>query len=587
MAKKKYPTSQLSVTLAQVIEKSTSLQQSGKIADAAEVYRQWLLSPRSAEQAGVVWFNMAILLRQMADLPGCIKAYRQAIALAPMLYQAAVNLGLALEATGHSEEALAVWQKGLQTTEAQTLLLNHTGRLLEAQKKYPQAERALFKSLVANPDQPDAIQHLIGLRRRQCKWPAVPEWLLDVSSDPKPHLNCGTFMGLAELADPAEQAQAVQRFVERRIIGTQTRLAPLSSYGHSRLRVGYFSGDFKMHAVSILTAELFELHDRSRVEVVGLDYSADDGSPMRKRVLKAFDRHVPLQGLSDEAAAQAIRAAEVDVLVDLTGMTAGARPNILRYKPAPVQVVYLGYMATTGLPEMDYVLVDKFLFPETLRPHFVEKPLYLPRCYQVNDRQRPVGATPSRADCGLPEDKFVFCCFNNSFKLSAEVLQAWSRILLRAQNSVLWLLEDNEFASKRVVQFLQSQGVDSQRIIFAPRMEPHDHVARNRCADLFLDSPPCGAGVTASEAIRAGLPLITLPGSTLVSRVAGSVLHGAGMQDLIMGNWVEYENMAVKLATERGAIEAIKARIQPDCQLFDTPGFVRDLENVLMQVALK
>jgi predicted O-linked N-acetylglucosamine transferase (SPINDLY family) len=586
MSKKSF-FSHSSPTLAHVIERAETFSKKGKLEEAVVIYRQWLGKQQLAEHASFAWYNLAVLLRQMADIPGCIKAYRKAIELGPNLYQASVNLGLALEVTGQSAEALQVWQKALQATEAQNLLLNHMGRLLEEKRQYPQAELALFKSLVANPDQSDVIQHYIGLRRKQCKWPSVPDWLIELSNDPTPQLDCGTLMGLAELADPAEQALAVQRYVDRKMISTQIRLSPTSSYGHARLRVGYFSGDFKMHAVSILTAELFELHDRSRFEVVGLDYAEDDGSPMRQRVLNSFDLHVPLQGLSDKEAAHAIRAAEVDILLDLTGLTGVSRSNILRYKPAPVQLIYLGYMATTCLPEIDYVLVDKFLFPDSLRPHFVEKPLYLPRCYQVNDRQREMGPKPSRMDCDLPEDKFVFCCFNNSFKLSPDVLKAWARILIRAHNSVLWLLEDNEFASERITKFMQSQGVEPQRIIFAPRVQPHEHLARNQCADLFLDSPPCGAGVTASEAIRAGLPLLTLPGPTLVSRVAGSLLHGANLPDLIMEDWLSYENMAVKLATESGAIDALKARIKTDCEIFDTPSFVRDLENLLLEVALK
>lgn len=572
----------VALTLVQAMEKSILLQQTGQWVAAAGIYREWLLVPRDAAQAGAAWFNLGVLLRQLGDLPGCMLAYQQAMAFAPRLYQAAVNLGLAHEALGQRTQALALWQQALPPPEGQALLLNHAGRVLEAGKLFAQAEQALFKSLAHQPNQPDVVQHYIGLRRKQCKWPAVPEWLIEAQHPANPRLDCGPFMGLAELHDPAEQAEAVRRFVQRKVIPPQPRLAPEQPYGHSRLRVGYFSGDFKMHAVSILTAELFELHDRSRVEVLGLDFSIEDGSPMRQRVLKAFDRHVPLQGLSDEAAARAIREAEVDVLIDLTGMTAGARPGVLRYKPAPVQVVYLGYMATTGLPEVDYVLVDKVLFPDELRPHFVEKPLYLPRCYQVNDRQRPVAATPTRAECGLPPDAFVFCCFNNAFKLSPEVLQVWARILKRVPSSVLWLLEDNVGASERVLAYMQGQGVAAQRIVFAPRKPPQEHVARNACADLFLDSPPCGAGVTASEAMRAGLPLLTLTGRTLVSRVAASVLHGAGLPDLVVDNWAAYEEKAVALALQPGAIAAVKTRMRPDCELFDTPGFVRDLEGVLM-----
>jgi predicted O-linked N-acetylglucosamine transferase (SPINDLY family) len=568
--------------LAQVLVKAGALQQAGQAAQAVALYRQWLAQPREAAEAALVWFNLGVLLRPLGDLSACMDAYQKAMALNPRLYQAAVNLGLAHEAAGQREQALQSWRQALQPAEAQTLLLNHSGRLLDASKQYPEAENALLRSLLADPDQPAVTQHYMGVRRRQCLWPSLP--LLPVPRQPDP-LDVGPFYALAEFEDPALQLEAARRFVQRRLPNPLP--APLAAgrrYGHKKLRIGYLSGDFRMHAVSFLTAEVFELHNRDRVEVYGLDYSLDDGSALRQRVLGAFDVHLPLHQLSDAQAAEHIARHEIDVLVDLTGLTAGSRFGILPLRPAPVQVSYLGYMGSSALPGVDYVLADRFVFPPALQAHFTEKPLYLPHTYQVNDRSRHIGPAPSRASQGLPDGAVVLCSFNNTYKITPQVFAVWMRILLRAPEAVLWLLEDNPNARSNLLAQARAAGVSPDRLHFAGRVSPSQYLARYRCADLFLDTSPYNAGTTASDALWAGLPVLTCPGRSMVSRMAGSLVRAAGLPELAVQSWQAYEDMAVDLACRPGKREALRSRLaalRDTCALFDSPAFVRDLEDVL------
>jgi predicted O-linked N-acetylglucosamine transferase (SPINDLY family) len=304
---------------------------------------------------------------------------------------------------------------------------------------------------------------------------------------------------------------------------------------------------------------------------------------MRQRVLAAMDHHLPIHTLSDEQAAQLIRQNEIDILVDLTGLTAGSRFNILAYKPAPIQVSYLGLVGTCGIPEVDYILADRFVFPKELKPHFVEKPLYLPNVYQVNDSKRVIGETPSRESCGLPEDAFVYCSFNGSYKITPEVFACWIRILNRVQNSVLWLGADNQWARENLRNEVVRQGIDASRLIFAEKAPPAKYLARYRVADLFLDTSPYNAGTTASDALWAGLPVLTCPGRSFASRMAGALLTAVNMGELITHSLAEYEEKAVSLANNVKDYQLIRKRLEQEREhstLFDAPRLVRDLEGI-------
>nr|WP_321821698.1 MULTISPECIES: hypothetical protein [unclassified Burkholderia] len=358
-------------------------------------------------------------------------------------------------------------------------------------------------------------------------------------------------------------------------------LSGKKAYGHEKIRIAYLSSDFCLHPVSMLTAELFELHDRRRFEVYGYCWSRDDGSALRKRIIQSMDHFHRIDAMSDEAAAQLIREHEIDIVVDLHGQTLGARTDLLAYRPAPIQITYLGLPATTGLPYIDYVIADRFLIPEAYAHFYSEKPLYMPDIYQVSDRKRVSAPAPSRASCGLPEDGFVFCSFNNNYKFTPEVFGAWMRILQRVPASVLWLLADNPWAEANLRKEAARHGIDGGRLVFASRVSPENYLARFAVADLFLDSFPFNAGTTANDALWMGLPVLTLSGRSFASRMAGAMLSAAGIEELITYDLHAYEEKAVALASAPDECERLRKVLNAerrDGVLFDTPRFVNNLE---------
>ncbi|MGH8723060.1 MAG: tetratricopeptide repeat protein, partial [Burkholderiales bacterium] len=313
-------------------------------------------------------------------------------------------------------------------------------------------------------------------------------------------------------------------------------------YGHARIRVAYLSADFCEHATAYLMAGLFECHDRSGFETVAISYGPDDGSPMRARLARAFDRFVDARVLPDARIARLLRDMEIDIAVDLKGLTTDTRFGILAHRPAPVQVAYLGYPGTCGAGFIDYVLADRFVLPEAERRHWTEKVAYLPDCYQVNDAAQSIAArVPDRAAAGLPEAGFVFCSFNNSYKILPRLFDVWMRLLRAVPGSVLWLLEDNAIARLNLEREAASRGIDAARLVFAPRLPHAEHLARHRLADLFLDTLPVNAHTGASDALFAGLPLVTCAGKAFAGRVAGSLLHAVGLPELVVHALPEYE----------------------------------------------
>ena len=560
---------------------------------SAQLYRDWIAS-HDSPALYIAHFNLGVLLANLHENAGAEQSYRSALALTPDFPQAYLNLGTVLERMGRPEEALDAWRAVLahdrpDTAENQHLLihaLNNLGRLLEIRRDDVAAEAMLRRSLALDPEQPQAIAHWVHLRQKLCSWPAFAplpgvthESLLSAAS---------ALALLAESDDPGVQLGASQRYVDKKVLPLQAPLAPADGYDHPRLRIGYLSSDFCNHAVSILTAELYALHDRSKVEVYGFSWSRDDGSALRARIVGAMDHYVRIDAMSDEDAARCIRSHEIDVLVDLHGLTLGTRHDILSWRPAPVQVTYLGFPGPTALASIDYVIADRFVLPEELQPYFTEKALYLPDCFQINDRQRPIGPRPTRAACGLPEDAFVFCSFNSTFKIKPEIFAAWMEILRRTDDSVLWLVAEVDTVRANLREQARGHGVDPERILFAERVAPENYLARYQVADLFLDTLPFNAGTTASDALWAGLPLLTCTGKTFGARMAGSLLHAVDLPQLVTYSIADYIELAVKLAGDRPLVEAMKRQLQErrlTCALFDSPRTVRALEQKFLDVA--
>jgi predicted O-linked N-acetylglucosamine transferase (SPINDLY family) len=554
---------------------------------AAALYQTWLARNNTAVNQ-FVYFNLGTALFHAGDLEGAKAAQRQAVALSPDFIQPHFNLGVIHEREGQIDAAIAEWswivdhtvsgaadQRGLRL-----MALNNLGRISEARSDYAGALSYLAQSLRLESDQPDVLHHWVFLRAKQCIWP-VYEPVAGVP--PEAMRKATSALALLSLTDdPDAQRAAARNYVEKKLDASVRPMPKAPIYKHEKLRVAYLSSDFCLHPVAMLTAELFELHDRDRFEVYGFCWSREDGSAIRQRIIGSMDHFERIQHLSDEAAAQLIRDHEIDVLVDLHGQTLGARPNLLAHRPAPIQVTYLGLPATTGLPSIDYVIADRFLIPEEFAASYSEKPLYMPDIYQVSDRRRVCGPIPTRASCGLPEDAFVFCSFNNNYKFTPEVFSVWMSLLHRVPGSVLWLLADNRWSEQNLRREATSHGVDSSRLIFAPRVSPENYLARYAVADLFLDSFPFNAGTTANDALWMGLPVLTYAGRAFAARMAGALLTAAGLPELITYNLRDYEEKAFALANSPEKCRALRdtlARVKHDGVLFDTPRFVRNLEH--------
>ncbi|PVZ52171.1 acetylglucosamine transferase [Pseudomonas sp. B1(2018)] len=576
-----------------LLETADRLNGAQRIADVAVLYQRWLQHCHSSVNY-IIQFNLGATLSQLGQIEAAEAAYRAAIAQNPEFAQAWFNLGTLLERQNKPQEALAIWQSMLddrmvdatQSRELYLMTCNNLGRLFEETRQLQKSEAILRTSLDADPNQPKVIQHWVHLRQKQCVWPVY---------EPPAGLTRGDLLKasspLALLAgsdDPGLQLAAAVHFVKERVNVRVPALASAQGYGHQKLRIGFLSSDFCLHAVSLLTVELFELIDRQRFEVYGFCWSREDGSALRERVRQAMDHFVRIDAMDDATAAQCIRNHEIDILIDLHGLTSGARPDIPAYRPAAVQMTYLGFPGSTGLPGIDYVIADRYLIPDSEKAYYSETPLYLAQIYQCSDRQRPVAALPTRAECGLPQERFVFCSFNNNYKFNEEVFDCWMRILQRAPDSVLWLLADNQWAQENLCARAEAHGVDPARLLFAPRVAPEQYLARYSAADLFLDAYPFNAGTTANDALWMGLPVLTRSGRTFASRMAGSLLTALDLPELITTTLAEYEERAVELATRADLLPGLRERLhrgREHSALFDTPRFVRDFEDAISSVA--
>ena len=576
--------------IVEVIRLAEGFTQRGDLQSAMQLYRSWLQKPGLQNQH-LGFFSLAVLCAMDNSLAEAESLFRHVVHLVPDFFLAHFNLGLLLERQGKTEEAIRQWQDALampgidepRNRDNAVLMATNLGRVLETLRRFEAAEEAMSRSLRMDISQGQVIYHWVHLRQKQCKWPTFD----GLGHHLYQHLrgSASALAMLSETDDPAEQLAAARRFTEQNIQIQPRMVSPRHRYGHSRIRVGYLSSNFCMHAVSFLTVELFETHDRNRFEVHGFCFSHNDQSAHMQRVIRAFDHYHPVGHMTDDQVAEFIRAEEIDILFDLQGLTSGARPSIVARGAAPIQIAYLGFPGPSGLPYVDYVVADPFIFPEELKPYFTEKPLYLKTLFQVSDSRRFPSSGKTRADFGVPEGRFVFCAFNNNFKITPEVFETWMRILRRTPETLLWLLSDNEWAENHLRQAACAHGVSPDRILFAPRVSPPDYLARFAVADLFLDTYPYNAGTTATDALWMGLPILTLSGRTYVSRMAGSLLKSAELGPFISSNLQVYEEKAVRCVEQPELVRQARAELlqqRASGTLFNTQRFTRELEEALM-----
>ena len=580
------------MTLPELLDRASALQAGGEAERAAALYEAWLAGSDSPLRH-VAGFNWGALLSQLGRNTEAEAAYTRALDAQPGFAPALLNLGHLCERRGDIEAAFAHWRAVYEAAPPPALdhrlhALNNAARLLEVQRRYPEAEALMRRSLELKAAQNDVIQHYVHIRQKQCAWPHYQP----VGEVTPNQLLMGTSllatMGLSD--DPALQLLSSVRFVHEKVpkpppVALHTQMPPRSG----KVKIGYLSGDLHMHAVGLLTPELFALHDRSRFEVWAFCWTPESAQPQRQRILKAMDHHVRLAGVDDTTAARLIAQAGIDVLVDLQGLTSGARPAILGHRAAPVQVSYLGLPGTSALPGVDWMLADRYVMPPGLLPYCTEQPIYLPHCYQVSDRQREVAAMPTRAQYGLPEGVFVFASFNNNHKFTPEMFGAWMRILQQVPGSILWLLADNDTARDNMRAAATAQGVAPERLFFAPRVSPAEYLARFQLVVLMLDTFPFNAGTTASDALWMGTPMVTRAGRTYISRMAGSLLNAIGPPDLVTENLADYEKLAVTLGCQPQRVASIRRYLAEPVRsspLFDLPQIVRDIEAQFEGLAL-
>ena len=526
--------------------------------------------------------NAGIVLQELGRAGEAVELYRQLLERMPAHADAHNNMGAALLAEGRTDEARAAFEKALahrpDFPEASYNLGNawrELGHLTEAIAAYRNALRL-------RPDYADAFCQLVYHRARACDWgdyAADQERLIDMV---RAGVRVPPFYLFSTPASASDQLICAQHWIEPIRPPPENTFQHATSITRDRIRLGYLSGDFHQHATAQLMAELFERHDRDRFEVLAYSYGPDDNSPMRARLIGAFDRFVDLQAVPHREAARRIHADEVDILIDLKGYTHRARPAIPAYRPAPVQVSYLGYPGTMGANFIDYIMVDALVVPSSQQPFFSEKLVHLSGSYQVNDRKREAADTrSSRQDFGLPAEGLVLCSFNNSYKISPVFFDIWMRVLRSVPGSVLWLLEANELVKGNLRSEAEKRGVDTSRLIFAPVVGSAEHLGRHRHADLFLDNLPCNAHTTASDALWAGLPVLTCRGATLAGRVASSLLTAIGMPELITESLEEYEQTALALARDRSRLIALRQTLEKNrdaSALFDLPKLTGNIE---------
>ena len=579
------------MSLADLVTEAQRLQQAGQADAAVALYQRWIVDGPVAMRH-VACFNLGTTLGALNRGADAEAAYRQAVALQPNFPHARLNLGHLLERAGQPEPAMQQWRAVIDSGAAPDLRVhawNNLGRLLETLRRYPEAEAALRDSLLLDPAQPSVVQHYVHLRQKQCAWP-VYQPVGEVG--PNKLLGGTSLLAMMSASDdPALQLLSATRFAHERVpkaqpVALHKAMPPRSG----KIKVGYLSGDLHMHAVGLLTPELFELHDRSKFEIYAFCWTPESDQPQRRRIVGAMDHLVRLAGVDDATAARLIAEAGIDVLVDLQGLTSGARPAILGYRAAPVQISYLGLPGTSGLPGVDWILADGYVMPPELEPYCTERPIRLPHCYQVSDRQREVAPRPERSTYGLPDDRFVYCSFNNNFKFTPEVFGAWMRILVQVPASVLWLLADNDTARENMLRCADAHGVPRDRLIFAPRVAPPEYLARFQCADLVLDTFPYNAGTTASDALWMGTPIVTLSGRSYISRMAGSLLTAVGLPELATTSLADYERLAVLLGQQPARVVSYRrylAESGRSSPLFDLPQVVRDIEAEFERLALQ
>jgi protein O-GlcNAc transferase len=507
----------------------------------------------------------------------------------PLNTTALVNQGIVYFELKQLDKALANFEYATSLSPDNVEAWCNKGIALNDLKRFEEAATAYENALKLKPNREFLLGTFLSAKMHICDWGNLTANLQKVNE----LVEAGQkaimpFPYLALMNSERLHQKAAEIWVNAKHPMRLELSSPTKRINKDKVRLGYFSADFRNHPVANLIVELFETHDKNKFELIGFSFGVDDQSEMRQRIINSFDHFLDVRNKSDKQVAIVAREMGIDIAIDLTGLTADARTDIFAYRAAPIQINYLGYPGTMGAKYIDYIIADKTIIPEENKKYYTENVLYLPDCYQPNDKKRKISpAIFSRAELGLPNDSFVFCSFNNNYKITPDTFSGWMRILHQAKGSVLWLFEDTAEATLNLIKQAEEHGVDSRRLIFAKRLPLSEHLARYRLADLFLDTLPYNGHTTASDALWVGLPVLTQAGKSFAGRVAASLLHAIDLPELITHSQHEYESLAVELALNPSKLKAIKRKLlenRDSSALFNTELFTKNIEELYLSI---
>jgi predicted O-linked N-acetylglucosamine transferase (SPINDLY family) len=552
----------------------------GRPEEALQRFTQALaINPNNAES----WNNRGTAMHDLGDHALAIADFDRAISLDARYAAAFFNKSRSLGELKRYDEALAACDSALAIKPDFAEAWYGRGFVFSQLRRPTDAAAAYQRALAIDPQIPLLKGNLLHQKMLACDWSGVDDLTAEIESDlAAGRLSAEPFGWQGVATSQRSLQQCAQLYCASRFPANFRPPAAPRSRIREKIRVGYLSGEFRQQATSLLLVGVLEQHDRDRFEVVAIDNGWNDHSETRRRIVAAVQQVISIRDLNDPAAAAAVRDAGIDILVNLNGYFGDARNRVFARHAAPIQVNYLGFPGTMGASYMDYIIADRHVLPPSHQPFYAEKVVTLPDCYQANDRNRPIAERVfSRAECGLPDAAVAFCCFNNAYKITPGVFDRWMHILRDVEGSVLWLLEDSTEAVANLRREATARGINADRLVFAGRLPLPEHLSRHRCADLFLDTAPYGAHTTASDALWAGLPVVTRLGETFAGRVCASLLYNLNLPEMVASTWDDYVKIAVELGKHPDKRNSVKQKLADNrrtAPLFDTPRFTRHIE---------
>ncbi len=533
--------------------------------------------------------NCGNALKELKRFDEALASYDRAIELKLNDAEVYSNRGLTLQELKKTDEALASYDRAISLKPDYADAYFNRGITLHKLNRLDKALTSFNRAIELKLDIDFLLSYSLFTKMQLCIWDDLSQRLNEVTKKIINNEKAALPFSMLALIDEPEIQKKTNEIYVKKECPTINVLPKIKRYPkHSKIRVGYFSADFHDHATMHLMAELFECHDKKKFELIAFSFGPDKKDEWRQRVLLSFDQFVDVRLKSDQEISLLARKMEIDIAIDLKGFTRDSRPNIFAEGSAPIQVSYLGYPCTMAADYIDYLIADSILIPEEKQQHYSEKIVYMPNSYQVNVSKRNISETSlMRHEFGLPNTGFVFCCFNNNYKITPTIFAGWMRILKAVENSVLWLFESNKSASKNLKKEAKKFGINEDRLVFATYTTAEEHLNRIKLADLFIDTLPCNAHTTTSDALRMGLPVLTCIGNSFASRVAASLLNAVNLPELITTTQEQYESFAIKLAMHPEKLNTIKEKLiknLPTAALYDTQLFVRHLESAYLSM---